>query len=282
MQSEPIFMKNILLILFLLFLTNAIAQVNPNYHKVQGYFRSDGTYVKSHFRTNQNNTNTDNYTTKPNTNPHTGEKGYIEPNYGSTYSPLYSSSYRNYNYSKPNLNSSISFSTNYGYSGAVNIWIDNKYYGSLNEYFSTGTPNCGQEGTLTIPVTSGIHRYRAEDATGFYWEGTINSNGSCSLMKLSSSAERRYTLGLENAKENYQPSFLWAYVYPFTFTALSPEVGIPVTTATLIWPLDNRKFKDPNYSRGFKKGSQKRRIIHTIISTGLGFLTHEFLLKDAL
>ncbi|WP_179349774.1 SH3 domain-containing protein [Winogradskyella pacifica] len=54
-------------------------QVNPNHHKVNGYYRSDGTYVKSHYRTNKNNTNRDNYSTKPNINPWTGKKGYIIP-----------------------------------------------------------------------------------------------------------------------------------------------------------------------------------------------------------
>ncbi|QXP58456.1 SH3 domain-containing protein [Olleya sp. HaHaR_3_96] len=70
----------IYLILFALFsFFISYCQVNPNHHKVNGYYRSDGTYVKSHYRTNRNNTNRDNYSTKPNTNPWTDEKGYIIP-----------------------------------------------------------------------------------------------------------------------------------------------------------------------------------------------------------
>lgn len=67
-----------ILIGFLIFLIG-YGQVNPNYHYVNGYYRSNGTYVKGHYRTNPNSTNRDNYSTKPNVNPWTGKKGYIEP-----------------------------------------------------------------------------------------------------------------------------------------------------------------------------------------------------------
>lgn len=46
---------------------------------VQGHFRKDGTYVEPHYRTESNNTKFDNYSTKGNRNPYTGEKGY-KPN----------------------------------------------------------------------------------------------------------------------------------------------------------------------------------------------------------
>ena len=55
------------------------AQVNTNNHYVSGYYKSNGTYVSGHHRTNPNQTNRDNYTTKPNINPYTGKKGYIKP-----------------------------------------------------------------------------------------------------------------------------------------------------------------------------------------------------------
>ena len=42
---------------------------------VSGYTRSDGTYVKGHYRTGANETKSDNWSTKGNTNPHTGKKG---------------------------------------------------------------------------------------------------------------------------------------------------------------------------------------------------------------
>lgn len=67
--------------LFLWITLTVISQVNPNYHRVEGYYRSNGTYVAPHYRTNPNSTINDNYSTKPNINPWTGEPGSIEPEY---------------------------------------------------------------------------------------------------------------------------------------------------------------------------------------------------------
>lgn len=89
-----------------LFLATSQAQVNPNYHYVEGYYRSNGTYVKGHYRTNRNHTNRDNYTTKPNVNPHTGKRGYIEPDNEPL--PSYNSSTPTYNYSNSNTTYSSS------------------------------------------------------------------------------------------------------------------------------------------------------------------------------
>jgi len=68
-----------------------LGQVNPNYHTVKGHYRN-GTYVQPYNRTNPNSTNVDNYSTKPNINPWTGEKGSIEPDYQI---PTYSIPYNN-------------------------------------------------------------------------------------------------------------------------------------------------------------------------------------------
>lgn len=50
-------------------------------HSVRGYTRRDGTRVQSHMRMNPNNTQYDNWTTRGNINPHTGEPGDREPLY---------------------------------------------------------------------------------------------------------------------------------------------------------------------------------------------------------
>jgi len=42
---------------------------------VQGYTKSDGTYVQGHYRSSPNGTTSDNYSTKGNINPYTGEYG---------------------------------------------------------------------------------------------------------------------------------------------------------------------------------------------------------------
>lgn len=42
---------------------------------VNGYTRSDGTYVKPHYRSSPNSTRNDNYSTFGNINPHTYKPG---------------------------------------------------------------------------------------------------------------------------------------------------------------------------------------------------------------
>lgn len=46
---------------------------------VPGYMRSDGTYVPPHWRTSPNSTKIDNYSTRGNVNPYTGERGSVDP-----------------------------------------------------------------------------------------------------------------------------------------------------------------------------------------------------------
>lgn len=46
---------------------------------VDGYFKKDGTYVAPHYRSSPNSTPRDNYSTKGNTNPYTGQAGTVEP-----------------------------------------------------------------------------------------------------------------------------------------------------------------------------------------------------------
>jgi opacity protein-like surface antigen len=54
---------------------------NSNSHYVQPYTRQDGTYVQGHQQTNPNNTQLDNYGTRGNVNPYTGEFGTRAPHY---------------------------------------------------------------------------------------------------------------------------------------------------------------------------------------------------------
>jgi len=43
--------------------------------KVDGYYRSDGKYVEPHYRSSPNNTQSDNWGTRGNVNPYTGQPG---------------------------------------------------------------------------------------------------------------------------------------------------------------------------------------------------------------
>ena len=55
----------------------ALAQTKPV--TVKPYARADGTIVQGHVRTAPNRTVLDNYSTKPNYNPYTGQQGTVDP-----------------------------------------------------------------------------------------------------------------------------------------------------------------------------------------------------------
>jgi hypothetical protein len=52
---------------------------------VNGYYRSNGTYVQPHYRTSPNNTVNDNWSTYPNVNPYTGNVGTRTYNYSPSF-----------------------------------------------------------------------------------------------------------------------------------------------------------------------------------------------------
>ena len=54
-------------------MTSMAAFANVN---VRGHYRQNGTYVRPHYRTSPNSSIYDNWSTKGNTNPYTGRKGY--------------------------------------------------------------------------------------------------------------------------------------------------------------------------------------------------------------
>jgi hypothetical protein len=51
---------------------------NPNHVQVDGYYKSNGTYVEPYIRTVPNSTIRDNFSTSPNLNPYTGKIGTIK------------------------------------------------------------------------------------------------------------------------------------------------------------------------------------------------------------
>lgn len=52
---------------------------NPQTEHVNTYQKKNGTIVQEHNRTTKNNTDLDNWSTKPNVNPETGKKGTKNP-----------------------------------------------------------------------------------------------------------------------------------------------------------------------------------------------------------
>ena len=67
-------MRIIIAILLSIFVGLAFADVS-----VKGYYRKDGTYVAPHYRSDPNSTTHDNWSTKGNVNPYTGELGTKNP-----------------------------------------------------------------------------------------------------------------------------------------------------------------------------------------------------------
>ena len=70
-------MRTLILALAALILSASFAWAQDVY--VRGYFRSDGTYVQPHYRSAPNNTVLDNWSTKGNVNPYTGQAGTRNP-----------------------------------------------------------------------------------------------------------------------------------------------------------------------------------------------------------
>lgn len=76
--------KQLLINLFALAFTSnpAIAKkVGPggsSSHSVKGHVKKDGTYVQPHRAANQNHTQRDNWSSKPNSNPYTSKPGTKE------------------------------------------------------------------------------------------------------------------------------------------------------------------------------------------------------------
>lgn len=87
MTSKSIFFKFVNLSIFVLlalFSNNFVyakkeANSNSSSHHVRGHVKKNGTYVQPHRATNRNQTQRDNWSSKPNVNPYNGKQGTKEP-----------------------------------------------------------------------------------------------------------------------------------------------------------------------------------------------------------
>lgn len=61
--------------------SSGLSSTGGGSHSVRGHVRKDGTYVQPHQATNQNGTQRDNWSSKPNVNPYTGKLGEKDPKY---------------------------------------------------------------------------------------------------------------------------------------------------------------------------------------------------------
>jgi hypothetical protein len=78
-------MKKLMFIIGFFAMVNfASAQTNSSTRYQSGYVKpSTGTYVQPHYKTNTNNTNHDNFSTKGNSNTYTGQSGSRAKDYSS-------------------------------------------------------------------------------------------------------------------------------------------------------------------------------------------------------
>ena len=81
-------MKKVFLSILLLTSSAAFADTY-----VQGHTKSNGTYVEGHYRSDANSHRFDNYSSKGNTNPYTGQQGSQRNEYSNP--PQYNNSYNN-------------------------------------------------------------------------------------------------------------------------------------------------------------------------------------------
>lgn len=143
-------MKNWLILLIMLLSTVAMmAQTNPNHVRVNGYYKSNGTYVQPHYRTAPNSTNRDNFSTIGNTNPYTGVSGWVTPDTKpkvstgntQTFTPSSYPSYPSTTTTSTQTKPTSLFST-YGTSGS-----NNTYY---NTYGSRATHKLTEKTSLRL------------------------------------------------------------------------------------------------------------------------------------
>mgnify|MGYP001602169683 CR=1 FL=1 len=107
--------KFILLSLAIIGFTAGMFAQNPNVVHVNGYYRSNGTYVNSYYRTAPNNTINDNFSTYPNINPYTGQQGTIAPDYSTygTYNNYYTQTHPTYNTYTPSTYTPSTYTPTY-------------------------------------------------------------------------------------------------------------------------------------------------------------------------
>lgn len=125
--------------------------------------------------------------------------GYVSGSYLSSSNPYFS----NYNSATTNYSSTNTYSnlsatsapygygngritiwTNCGTDGEIKVYLDGTYIGKLSQYFTDGSPDCGESGTLTVNKPAGTYKIEAK-GTEKVWSGTITiTKDKCSIQGL--------------------------------------------------------------------------------------------------
>lgn len=67
----------------------------------------------------------------------------------------------------------ISIWTSVGDEGTISVSIDGSSVGTLNRHFSSGPPQYGQTGTITVSLSAGTYSITASSQSGSEWAGSF-------------------------------------------------------------------------------------------------------------
>ncbi|MVM34883.1 hypothetical protein GO755_32945 [Spirosoma sp. HMF4905] len=67
------------------------------------------------------------------------------------------------------------FYTNIGDKGDISVYVNNVLQGKINKYYSSGTPACGEQGSVTVTLPPGNYPFTAKSQGLFpyNWSGTL-------------------------------------------------------------------------------------------------------------
>lgn len=69
--------------------------------------------------------------------------------------------------------------------GIIEVTVEEVSAGTITKYYSSGEPECGSEGCVTVEKKSGSYSYSAEAADGTTWSGNIEiKSGECRSLRL--------------------------------------------------------------------------------------------------
>jgi uncharacterized protein YgiM (DUF1202 family) len=162
-------------LVILISVVGVLGQTNSNHVKVKGYYKIDGTYVQPHYRTAPNSTIRDNFSTKGNVNPYTGESGYVNPDTKTYNYPNNSNNSKSSNYYNNSiLNSITNNHNNYSYS----LYRDKPTYKTNSSANVRQHMNTSSAIVMTVPAKSDVKVISS--FFGDWWE--IYYNGETGYM----------------------------------------------------------------------------------------------------
>jgi hypothetical protein len=68
--------------------------------------------------------------------------------------------------------------------GYIDIYVDGYYIGTLKTYFTSGDPNCGDNGVITVELSVGNHNYKCISGDVSWTGTTYIESGTCHRIKL--------------------------------------------------------------------------------------------------